>query len=178
MKICPTLIGINPAVSIAPIKEGFPRTIQHGLDPHKCRNRREILPRFDALPVSRTESRSFGRLLLRDACPDPHGRNISPETCAKGTGHRLFRWHPADRRGNENIRTRGFTSLSQIATGFLLPQKMLARTPIVRSWILLKAQFPIAIPHAENKINTANYAMIPRIAKSRRSQARTWITQK
>jgi len=51
-------------------------------------------------------------------------------------------------------------------------------TPIVRSLILLKAQFPIAIPHAENKITAANYAMISHVAGSRRSQARTRITQK
>lgn len=179
MKICPALIGIKPAVSIAPIKEGFPRTIQHGLDPRQCRNRRKILPGFDTLPIPSTEPRSFRRLLLRDACPDPHGRNISPETRAQGTGHRLFRWHGRYRCPKEIHATRGFTSLFENDTSsFPLPKLMNAGTPIACSWISLNGQLPRTIPRAEHKNNAANYAMIPHITGSRRSQARTWITQK
>jgi|GEM_PF-3715832 len=136
MKVWPALIGINPAELIAPFKEGFPRGIEHGLDPRKSRNRREILPSFDALPITGTEPGSFCRLLLRDACLDPHGRNISPETCATGTGHRLFRWHAGNRRGNEIHATRGFTSFLGTATPSLIsPKPMLNGTPTAPSWI-------------------------------------------
>ena len=135
MKVWLALIGINPTESIAPFKEGFPRAIQHGLDPRESGNRREILPSFDALPIPGTEPRSFGCLLLRDACLDPHGRNIFPKTCTMGTGHRLFRWHGANRRGNENHTTRGFTSFLGTATPSLIPPTpMLTGTPPARTW--------------------------------------------
>lgn len=125
MKVWPTLRGSNPAGSIAPFKEGFPRAIQHSLDPRKCGNRREILTSFDALPIPRTEPGPLRRLLLRDTCLDPHGRNISPETCATGTGHRLFRWHGRYRLENENHATRGFTSFSENATPSWIPPNLM-----------------------------------------------------
>lgn len=179
MKVWLTLIGINPAGSITPFKEGLPRTFKHGLDPRKRGNRREILPSLDTLPIPRTETRSLRRLLLRDACLDPHGRNISPETCAKRTGHRLFRWHGRYRLEKENLATRGFTSFSENATPSLpSPKLMNAGTSIACSWISLKGQSPGMIPRAENKINAVNYAMITQIARSRRSQARTRINPK
>lgn len=179
MKVCPILIGINPAGSIAPFKEGFPRGIEHGLDSHKCRNRREILTCLDALPIPRAESTSLCRLLLRDACLDPHGRNIAPETCATGTGHRLFRWHAANRRGNEIYATRGFTSFFGTDTPLVPPPKLMnAGTTIACSWITLNGPHPGTIPHARPKITAANYAMIPQITGSRRSQARIWINPK
>lgn len=166
-------------VNRTPFKEGFPRAIQHGLDPRKSRNRREILPSFDALPIPGTEPGSFGRLLLRDACLDPHGRNIFPKTSAMETGHRLFRWHAVNRRGNEIHATRGFTSFFGSAMPSLPhPKLMKAGKTIDCSWTLLNGQHPIMIPEAEQKIPAVNYAMIPQIAESRRSQARTWITQK
>ena len=140
MKVCPTLIGINLAGSIAPFKEGFPRAIQHGLDPRKRGNRREILPSLNTLPIPRTETRSLRRLLLRYTCLDPHGRNISPETCTTGTRHRLFRWHASNRRGNENLATRGFTSFSEDATPSLISPILMPteyRNPSARrNWTL------------------------------------------
>ena len=140
MKVWLTLIGINPAGSITPFKEGLPRTFKHGLDPRKRGNRREILPSLNTLPIPRTETRSLRRLLLRDACLDPHGRNISPKTCAKGTGHRLFRWHGRYRLENENLATRGFTSFSEGATPSLISPILMPteyRNPSARqNWTL------------------------------------------
>jgi len=160
--------------SIAPLEEGFPRAIQHGLDPRKCRNRRKILSSLDALPIPCAELRTFRRLFLRDARIDPHGHNISAETCATGTGHRLFRWHSAEIRVNPKNRTRGFTSFPQTATPLMAPPKlMLPGTPLACSWILLRAQFSVTIPRADKKITAANYAVTARIARSCRSQART-----
>ncbi len=102
----------RPPGSGAPFKEGLPRAIQAGPDARQGRKGREVFPRLDALPIPRAQTGFFRRLFLRDASRKPPRRDVFPEMSAEGTGYRLLRWHDRHRRGNQKIKTRGFTSCS------------------------------------------------------------------
>ena len=99
-----------PKTSVAPLEEIFPGTLQGGLDPGQCGQRREILPGFKALPIPGAQPRFLGHLFLRESRSDPHRRNIPSEACPKSAGRWLFRWHARHRLENETAATRGFTS--------------------------------------------------------------------
>jgi len=166
-------------VSPTAMKKLLPRTGQHGLDPRRRGHRRTILTCLDALPIPCAEPRSLRRPLLRNACRDSQSRNISSKTCAEAKVHLLFPGYTAERCGNQKITHEALhRAVRLVGTLEVIPRRNEYRQfQPYRSKISTILFAGHLRPLARNRISATNYAMIARVARSCRSQARRRKTE-